>query len=159
MSFELVNRISVKKDGVYISTHSNNDTAPFHSVKLKNISEIYIANGGAEWRKKQALIEFVKQFSRDNYLRLVEYKSNEHASITELRIAIDAGYLGRKNFREDESVAVANIIRGLKDHTESEKKEIIDKLDEVFDAVYIERAVDYYLKNGGGKRFKIEVIE
>lgn len=31
MSYELINRITVKKDGVYISSHSNNDTAPFHS--------------------------------------------------------------------------------------------------------------------------------
>lgn len=31
MSTELINRITVKKDGVYLSSHSSNDTAPFHS--------------------------------------------------------------------------------------------------------------------------------
>ena len=28
MSTELINRITVKKDGVYISSHSSNDEAP-----------------------------------------------------------------------------------------------------------------------------------
>ena len=29
MSTELINRITVKKDGVYLSSHSSNDTEPF----------------------------------------------------------------------------------------------------------------------------------
>ena len=28
MSTELINRITVKKDGVYVSSHSSNDTSP-----------------------------------------------------------------------------------------------------------------------------------
>ena len=45
MSTELINRITVKKDGVYISSHSSNDTAPFHSWRCKGLSEIYAAEG------------------------------------------------------------------------------------------------------------------
>ena len=41
MSTELINRITVKKDGVYISSHSSNDTAPFHSWRCKGLSEVY----------------------------------------------------------------------------------------------------------------------
>lgn len=45
MSTELINRITVKKDGVYLSSHSSNDTAPFHSWRCKGLSEIYTAEG------------------------------------------------------------------------------------------------------------------
>lgn len=45
MSTEFINRITVKKDGVYISSHSSNDTAPFHSWRCKGLSEIYAAEG------------------------------------------------------------------------------------------------------------------
>ena len=45
MSTELINRITVKKDGVYISSHSSNDTAPFHSWRCKGLSEVYAAEG------------------------------------------------------------------------------------------------------------------
>ncbi len=45
MSTELINRITVKKDGVYLSSHSSNDTAPFHSWRCKGLSEVYAAEG------------------------------------------------------------------------------------------------------------------
>lgn len=45
MSRELVDRITVKKDGVYISTHSSNDTAPFHSVKSLFLTEAFNKEG------------------------------------------------------------------------------------------------------------------
>lgn len=41
MSTELIKSITVKKDGVYLSSHSSNDTAPFHSWYCKSLSEIY----------------------------------------------------------------------------------------------------------------------
>ena len=47
MSTELINRITVKKDGVYLSSHSSNDTAPFHSWRCKGLSEVYAAEGQA----------------------------------------------------------------------------------------------------------------
>ncbi len=45
MSTELINRITVKKDGVYLSSHSSNDTAPFHSWRCDSLSKIYAAEG------------------------------------------------------------------------------------------------------------------
>lgn len=45
MSTELINRITVKKDGVYLSSHSSNDTSPYHSWRCKGLSEIYDAEG------------------------------------------------------------------------------------------------------------------
>ena len=45
MSRELINRISIKKDGVYVSTHSSNDNEPYHSVKIKSLTDIYNQKG------------------------------------------------------------------------------------------------------------------
>lgn len=45
MATELINRITIKKDGVYVSTHSSNDDSPFHSVHIKSLSEIYNTKG------------------------------------------------------------------------------------------------------------------
>jgi hypothetical protein len=153
MSVELVNRIAVKADGVYINTHSNNDTAPFHSVKLMRISELYTANGGAEWRKKQALKDFVKLFSVYNNVRLVDQRNSEHESIAELRAALDTCYYPHRSPLEADELST--IVENSNNYTEEEKDKIIERLDETFDAIAIERAADYYLKNGGGKRFKI----
>ena len=45
MGRELINRVSVKKDGVYISTHSSNDTAPFTSYKNNRLTKAFIQDG------------------------------------------------------------------------------------------------------------------
>jgi len=45
MGRELINRITKKKSGVYLSTHSSNDDAPFHSVHIKFLSDIYDTKG------------------------------------------------------------------------------------------------------------------
>ena len=48
MSSELINRISIKKDGVYISTHSSNDSSPYTSVKMDSLTKTYNENGQRE---------------------------------------------------------------------------------------------------------------
>lgn len=51
MSYELVKRIIIKKDtpktkgGVYITSHSNNDSAPFHSHRIESLSKTYNDGG------------------------------------------------------------------------------------------------------------------
>lgn len=45
MSTELINRITVKKDGIYLSSHSSNDTSHYHSWRCNGLSEIYAAEG------------------------------------------------------------------------------------------------------------------
>ena len=50
---ELVNRITVKKDGVYLSTHSRNDTAPYSSHRVGFLSDAY-AEGGQKELDKQS---------------------------------------------------------------------------------------------------------
>lgn len=57
MAIEYINRISFKKDGVYVSTKSSNDNCPYHSLKLDNVSEIYLNEG-----KAKAQLELAKMF-------------------------------------------------------------------------------------------------
>lgn len=79
MSTELINRITVKKDGVYISSHSSNDTAPFHSWRCKGLSEIYAAEGQ-------------KGLDREIVCMLYEYAQlrGSHKSLDRYRYAIDS---------------------------------------------------------------------
>lgn len=79
MSTELINRITVKKDGVYISSHSSNDTAPFHSLRCKGLSEIYAAEGQ-------------KGLDREIVCMLYEYAQlrGSHKSLDRYRYAIDS---------------------------------------------------------------------
>ena len=79
MSTELINRITVKKDGVYISSHSTNDTAPFHSWRCKGLSEIYAAEGQ-------------KGLDREIVCMLYEYAQlrGSHKSLDRYRYAIDS---------------------------------------------------------------------
>lgn len=79
MSTELINRITVKKDGVYLSSHSSNDTAPFHSWRCKSLSEIYFAEGQ-------------KGLDREIVCMLYEYAQlrGSHRSLDRYRYAIDS---------------------------------------------------------------------
>lgn len=79
MSTELINRITVKKDGVYLSSHSSNDTAPFHSWRCKGLSEIYAAEGQ-------------KGLDREIIRMLYEYGQlrGAHKSLERYRYAIDS---------------------------------------------------------------------
>ena len=79
MSTEFINRITVKKDGVYISSHSSNDTAPFHSWRCKGLSEIYAVEGQ-------------KGLDREIVCMLYEYAQlrGSHKSLDRYRYAIDS---------------------------------------------------------------------
>ena len=69
----------MKKDGVYISSHSSNDTAPFHSWRCKGLSEIYAAEGQ-------------KGLDREIVCMLYEYAQlrGSHKSLDRYRYAIDS---------------------------------------------------------------------
>ena len=47
MSFELINRITIKKDGIYISTHSSNDSSPYYTTKSEYYTDKYLREGQA----------------------------------------------------------------------------------------------------------------
>lgn len=79
MSTELINRITVKKDGVYLSSHSSNDTAPFHAWRCDSLSDIYAAEGR-------------KGLDREIIRMLYEYAElrGQHKSLDRYRYAKDA---------------------------------------------------------------------
>ena len=79
MSTELINRITVKKDGVYLSSHSSNDTSPYHLWRCKSLSEIYDAEGQ-------------KGLDREIIRMLYEYAElrGSHKSLDRYRYAKDA---------------------------------------------------------------------
>jgi len=79
LSTELINRITVKKDGVYLSSHSSNDTSPYHSWRCKGLSEIYDAEGQ-------------KGLDREVIRMLYEYAELRgfHKSLDRYRYATDA---------------------------------------------------------------------
>ena len=79
MSTELINRITVKKDGVYLSSHSSNDTAPFHAWRCDSLSDIYAAEGR-------------KGLDREIIRMLYEYAElrGRHKSLDRYRYAKDA---------------------------------------------------------------------
>lgn len=79
MSTELINRITVKKDGVYLSSHSSNDTSPYHSWRCRGLSEIYAAEGQ-------------KGLDREVIRMLYEYAElrGSHKSLERYRYAKDA---------------------------------------------------------------------
>lgn len=79
MSTELINRITVKKDGVYLSSHSSNDTSTYHLWRCKSLSEIYDAEGQ-------------KGLDREVIRMLYEYAElrGSHKSLERYRYAKDA---------------------------------------------------------------------
>ena len=79
MSTELINHITVKKDVVYLSSHSSNDTAPFHSWRCSGLSEVYDAEGQ-------------KELDREIIRMLYEYAQlrGSHKSLDRYRYAKDS---------------------------------------------------------------------
>ena len=97
MSTEFINRITVKKDGVYISSHSSNDTAPFHSWRCKGLSEIYAAEGQ-------------KGLDREIVCMLYEYAQlrGSHKRITEDTLGIGGA---KEKFKAN--MAAVNLLHDL----------------------------------------------
>ena len=79
MSAELINRITVKRDGVYISSHSSNDDSPFRSWRCDSLSEIY----GKEGQKglDREMVDMLL-----NYCQL----RGKHASVERYRRALES---------------------------------------------------------------------
>ena len=74
MGSELINRITIKKDGVYVSTHSSNDTSPFHSVKIDYLTSIYNTERQAGLDKAIIDLCFYNCQLRGNHKSIVIYK-------------------------------------------------------------------------------------
>ena len=85
MSTELINRITVKKDGVYLSSHSSNDTVPFHSWRCKGLSEVYAAEGQAGLDREVIRMLYG---NGEDYFAVCRYLDETHAEIDGVRYAV-----------------------------------------------------------------------
>ena len=121
MSVELINRITFKKDGIYISTHSSNDDSPYHSVKSDYLTKAYIT-GGINGLDKAVISMY---FSNCDFRG-----SNE--SIMPYRIAIDKAMndnefieiINEHRSLESEAIDIANRWGNYKDLTKEESTAI-----------------------------------
>lgn len=74
MSRELINRIVIKKDGVYISTHSSNDTSPFYSTKNDFLTDTYNKEGQEGLDKAIIDLCFYNCDLKGNHKSIIPYK-------------------------------------------------------------------------------------
>lgn len=74
MGFELINRITVKKDGVYLSTHSSNDSAPYLSHRIGFLSDAYAEGGQKELDKKIFELLYTNVRLRGNHESVLRYE-------------------------------------------------------------------------------------
>ena len=87
MGIELVNRVSIKKDGVYVSSHSSNDTSPFTSNKNNPLTEMYKSKG------QKAVDRHLVYLALDG---IIEF-TGKHKSIAPYNKAIDKFYNDKSN--------------------------------------------------------------
>ena len=101
MSVELINRITRKKDGrVVISSHSSNDTAPYHAWECKSLTKIFVASGEAALDK-----EIVRMCMEYCQLR------GSHPSVVRYRNIIDSADASR--IRNEYGQIVDDVWNGL----------------------------------------------
>lgn len=74
MGFELINRITVKKDGVYLSTHSSNDTSPYYSHRIGFLSDAYAEGGQKELDKKIFELLYTNAQLRGKHESILRYQ-------------------------------------------------------------------------------------
>ena len=105
MSTELINRITVKKDGVYVSSHSSNDTSPYHSWRCKGLSEIYAAEGqkGLDREVIRMLYEYAELRGSHKSLDRYRYAPEAHAIYQKFTDQIDDRY-GQMDEADQKSV-------------------------------------------------------
>lgn len=72
---ELVNRITVKKDGVYLSTHSRNDSAPYSSHRVGFLSDAYAEGGQKELDKQIFMLLYDHVELRGTHESVVRYRN------------------------------------------------------------------------------------
>lgn len=117
MSRELINRIVIKKDGVYISTHSSNDTSPFYSTKNDFLTDTYNKEGQDGLDKAIIDLCFYNCDLKGNHKSIIPYK-----------IAIGVTYHEKefieiRNKYDELCYKVLNLVNGLGEYKELSKEQ------------------------------------
>ena len=135
MGFELINRITIKKDGVYVSTHSSNDTEPYHSVKVPLLSKAYDENG---------------QFGLDKAVMKLLYSQ---AELRGKHPSLERYYYALNRARETDIINdYLDILNNLYYNTDISQEDYLQKKDELKDEMYskIANYCDEYEKSKNG---------
>ncbi len=125
MSSELIDRITIKKDGVYISTHSSNDSLPYTSVKVDSLTKTYNENGQRGLDKEIIDMCFSYCELRGNHKSIIPYfRAINKAMDDQNFIDIIKEYqkLNSKAF------SIANRFDEYEDLTEDESKKMYNEL-------------------------------
>lgn len=74
MGMELINRITIKKNAVYLSHKSINDSAPFYSSEQSKLTEIYQTKGRKELDKE--IMKILTDYAqlRGNHKSIIPYQ-------------------------------------------------------------------------------------
>ena len=125
MSVELINRISIKKDGVYVSTHSSNDTALYHSVKINKLTQVYLRGGQKELDKEVINMCFSFCRLKDNHKSILPYKNAINSAINSLSFTKI-----RKEYDELDNKAfyIANRMDKYKELSKEEANKLYEKV-------------------------------
>lgn len=125
MSSELINRISIKKDGVYVSTHSNNDTSPYHSIRVDFLSKAYEENGQRGLDKEIINMCFYNCELRGNHKSILPYKEAIEKAIYDEKFTKI-----RTEYRDldDKAFSIANRFDEYKSLTKEEAEEKYNEL-------------------------------
>lgn len=125
MSIELINRITIKKDGVYISTHSNNDTSPYHSVKIDMLTEAYLTGGQRELDLK--IVDMLFSFCdlRGSHKSVIPYKNAIHIALTNQEFA---RLRNEYDLIQDKAFNIANRFGKYMNISKQESEELYEKI-------------------------------
>lgn len=133
MGSELINRITIKKDGVYVSTHSSNDTSPFHSVKVDYLTSIYNTEGQAGLDKAIIDLCFYNCQLRGNHKSIVIYKEAIEKAI------YDKDFIEIRNEYDELSNQAFNIANGFNKYQYLSKEQRDELYNEIKPKVEIAR--------------------
>ena len=143
MSVELINRITLKKDGIYISTHSSNDDSPYHSVKSNYLTKSYISGGingldravismyfsncdfrGSNESIMPYRIAINKAMNNKEFIEII----NEHRSLESEAIDIANRWGNYKDLTKEESTAIYNEFKPKVQKVEDKRNEFVIKM-------------------------------
>lgn len=124
MGRELINRMSIKKDGVYISTKSINCSEPYRAVRNYYLSQSYLCEGSLGLDK--AMWEFL--------LNCLEIRGN-HPSLTKYKRVIESIEFGNLMMSYDRECAeidnkYGNTMKALQERIEVHRR-LINELVEM----------------------------
>ena len=126
MSSELINRISVKKVGVYVSTHSRNDTSPYYSVKIGFLTKAYNEGGQKQLDKEIIDLCFYNCELRGTHKSILPYERAINKAVDDnefIKIRKEYEKLDNKAF------SIANRFDEYKNLTKEESQKMYEELE------------------------------